>query len=132
MVTKGSALILSHNIKQLALWHFKELIYECLETVGRRCSKESYNLGQNIQRLSGFGIASLLNSRNIARFLFTIDGVPKLPNKLPHGKSLKILGNYEISLKSQKSLELKRSAKLATRNKHFGNYARKLQKKNYL
>ena len=45
--------------------------------------------------------------------------------ELPTG-CLKILGNKEISGKSQKSLELKGSAQVATRNANFDNYARKL------
>ena len=40
----------------------------------------------------------------------------------------KMLGNYKISRKSMKCLELKASAELDTQNKNFYNCARKLQK----
>ena len=41
MVTMGLALILYHSIKQFTnLWHFREPIYECAESIVWRCSKE--------------------------------------------------------------------------------------------
>ena len=51
-----------------------------------------------------------------------------LPQKLPNDLRLRILGNYGISRKSLKWLELKASAQLATKNEIFDNCAKKMQK----
>ena len=71
MVTKGLALILSHNIKQFTnFWHFWESLYECWESVVWRCSKEKLqSRTKNIETFSGFGVASLHNNRSKTRFL---------------------------------------------------------------
>ena len=42
MVTMGLALILYHKIKQFTnVWHFRESIFECAESVFQRCSEEN-------------------------------------------------------------------------------------------
>ena len=71
MVTKGLALILSHNIRQLSnLWHFWQSIYECPGSVVRGCSKERVQSWiKHREVFSGFGIAFLYNKRNGTMFL---------------------------------------------------------------
>ena len=124
MVTKGLELILSHNIEQFTnLLHFRESIYECWESVVRRCSKEKLqSRTKNIETFSGFGVASLHNKRNKTRFLSLQMECPSCPTSC---RTTKALGNNEIS-KPHKCLELKRSAQLAPWIENFGNYARKL------
>ena len=69
MVTKGLALIISHNINQFTnLWH--ESIYEWSELVVRKWSKEKVkSCTKHIETFSDFGITSLYNNRNENRFL---------------------------------------------------------------
>ena len=71
MITKGLALILSHNIKQFTnLRHFWQSIYECAESVVQRYSKDKpQSWTKHKEPLSGFDRASLHNSRKETRFL---------------------------------------------------------------
>ena len=128
IVTKGLALILSHNIKQFTnLWYFWKSICECWESVVRRCSKEKLkSRAKYIQTFSGFGVAFVYNNGNNGsktRFLSLWMECPSCPTGCC---TTKALGSCEISGKSHNCLELKRSAQLAPWNENFGNYARKL------
>ena len=77
MVTKGLALILSHNIKKFTnLWHFWESIYECSELVVRRYSKEKvqswaqYPKTKTRKSWKFYKKAIMLKCENVVEMLF--------------------------------------------------------------
>ena len=56
-------------------------------------------------------------------------GIYELPHEFPNDVRPMIVGNYEMSGKSQSFIELLPSAQSSSQNKNFANTSKKLQRK---